>query len=87
LQVEIHPEDARELGARAGSRVRIISRRGAVSAAVVVTATVQRGQVYLPMHDPDTNKVTLPVFDPYSRQPGYKFCAVRIEKIFRRAAL
>jgi assimilatory nitrate reductase catalytic subunit len=87
LQVEIHPEDARRLGARAGSRVRIVSRRGAVLAAVLVTATVQRGQVYLPMHDPATNKVTLPVFDPYSRQPGYKFCAVRIERISRGAAL
>jgi len=41
---------------------------------------VQRGQVYLPMHDVATNQITLPVFDPYSRQPGYKFCAVRLEK-------
>lgn len=87
LQVEIHPEDARSLGARAGSRVRIVSPRGAVSAAVLLTATVQRGQVYLPMHDPATNKVTLPVFDPYSRQPGYKFCAVRIERISTSAGL
>lgn len=81
LHVEIHPDDARTLRVRGGSRVRIASRRGAVSAAVLVTATVQRGQVYLPMHDPTVNKVTLPVFDPYSRQPGYKFCAVRIERM------
>jgi anaerobic selenocysteine-containing dehydrogenase len=84
LQVEVHPDDAGQLGVRAGARVRVVSRRGAASATVVVTGTVQRGQVYLPMHDPATNKLTLPVFDPYSRQPGYKFAAVRLERIERR---
>jgi anaerobic selenocysteine-containing dehydrogenase len=79
LQVEVHPDDAGRLSLRAGARVRVVSRRGAAFATVVVTATVQPGQVYLPMHDAATNKLTLPVFDPYSRQPGYKFCAVRLE--------
>ncbi|MBI3878003.1 MAG: molybdopterin-dependent oxidoreductase, partial [Verrucomicrobia bacterium] len=84
LQVEMHPDDARRFGAKTNSRLRIISRRGAIEATVLVTATVQRGQIFLPMHDAATNKLTLPVFDPYSRQPGYKFCAVRIERVSKR---
>jgi assimilatory nitrate reductase catalytic subunit len=81
LQVEIHPDDARRLGAKAGTRLRVVSRRGSIEAAALVTATVQRGQVFLPMHDAATNRLTLPVFDPHSRQPGYKFAAVRVERI------
>jgi assimilatory nitrate reductase catalytic subunit len=31
------------------------------------------------MHYSATNKLTLAVFDPYSRQPAYKACAVRVQ--------
>jgi anaerobic selenocysteine-containing dehydrogenase len=33
------------------------------------------------MHYAGTNELTYPAFDPYSRQPSYKYCAVRIERI------
>jgi assimilatory nitrate reductase catalytic subunit len=33
----------------------------------------------MPMHDAMTNRLTFAAFDPYSRQPSYKACAVRIE--------
>jgi anaerobic selenocysteine-containing dehydrogenase len=84
LQVEVHPHDAKALGVRSGSRVSIASRRATIEAAVLVTATVQQGQVYLPMHDPATNKLTFPAFDPHSRQPSYKFCAVRVAPLSRK---
>lgn len=80
LYLEMHPEDARALGLRPNCRVRVRSRRGEIRAALMVTATVGRGQVFLPMHDRSTNRLTFPVVDPYSRQPGYKYCAVRVEK-------
>jgi hypothetical protein len=35
----------------------------------------------LPMHDFGTNRLTFPAFDRYSRQPSYKFCAVKIEAL------
>jgi anaerobic selenocysteine-containing dehydrogenase len=79
LHVEVHPEDARELGLRNGCRAKITSRRGDLTAVVMVTATVRRGQCFVPMHDPRTNRVTLACFDIYSRQPAYKYSAVRIE--------
>jgi assimilatory nitrate reductase catalytic subunit len=78
LFLEMHPDDAKQLGVRANGPVRVISRRGEIEAKATITSSVQRGQVFLPMHDPTTNCLTLPAFDPHSRQPGYKFCAVRV---------
>jgi assimilatory nitrate reductase catalytic subunit len=32
------------------------------------------------MHFPEVNRLTFPAFDPHSRQPSYKACAVQGEK-------
>jgi assimilatory nitrate reductase catalytic subunit len=76
--VEINPADAERLGIAPQSKVTIASRRGAITATAFVTETVQAGQVFLPMHYPEVNQLTYPAFDPYSRQPSYKACAVAI---------
>ena len=68
---------------RAGDPARVASRRGELTARVHVTATVRPGQVYLPMHDAATNRLTFPAFDPHSRQPSYKHCAVSVEPTAR----
>jgi assimilatory nitrate reductase catalytic subunit len=52
-----------------------------MEARVVLEAGVGRGRVFIPMHDGAVNRLTLAVFDPYSRQPSYKACAVRLEPI------
>ncbi|MBV8967707.1 MAG: hypothetical protein JO331_01440, partial [Verrucomicrobia bacterium] len=65
------------IGAR--QRVEVASRRGAISAVAFITPTVRPGQMFVPMHYPEVNRLTLSVFDPYSRQPSYKACAVRVE--------
>jgi assimilatory nitrate reductase catalytic subunit len=77
--VEINPGDARKLGIRRNSMVTISSRRAAIRAMAYVTPTVQEGQLFIPMHYPEVNRLTFPAFDPYSRQPSYKACAVKIE--------
>ncbi len=79
LYVEIHPEDASELGSKHGDEVLVRSRRGELLARVYVSPTVQRGQVFIPMHYPQVNQLTHPSFDPHSRQPNYKACAVAIK--------
>jgi assimilatory nitrate reductase catalytic subunit len=79
--VEIHPRDAGALGIRAQSRVSVESRRGSLVATAFVTGTLQPGHVFIPMHYPEVNRLTLPVFDPYSRQPSFKHCAVRVRPI------
>ena len=78
LYVEINPNDALALAVAAGDRVTIESRRGSLNATAILTTVVQTGQVFLPMHYEATNRLTLPHFDPHSRQPSYKNCAVRL---------
>jgi assimilatory nitrate reductase catalytic subunit len=78
LTAEIHPDDARRLGIQAGSSVNVRSRRGSAEAIAVITATVQPRQIFLPMHFEAVNRLTLAAFDPHSRQPSYKACAVAI---------
>jgi anaerobic selenocysteine-containing dehydrogenase len=76
--VEINPKDAKRLGIRANDIVSIASRRAEITATAFVTPTVQPGQVFIPMHYLEVNKLTFPAFDPHSRQPSYKASAVRI---------
>jgi assimilatory nitrate reductase catalytic subunit len=78
IYVEVNPADAERLGIQPDSKVRVRSRRGELIATAFVTPTVQSGQVFIPMHYATTNQLTLAVFDPYSRQPSYKACAVQI---------
>ncbi|MDY7106948.1 MAG: nitrate reductase [Actinomycetota bacterium] len=78
LLVEISPTDAGACGVGPGDEVVVESRRGAVRALAQVTPTVRVGHVFLPMHDPATNLLTHPRFDPHSRQPAYKHAAVRV---------
>jgi assimilatory nitrate reductase catalytic subunit len=76
--VELSPVDARALGIRANERVRVSSRRASVEARAFLTHAVKPGELFMPMHDPAVNKLTFAAFDPYSRQPSYKACAVRV---------
>jgi assimilatory nitrate reductase catalytic subunit len=61
--------------------VRVSSRRGELVAVAFVTPTIQPGQVFIPMHYATTNQLTFASFDPHSRQPAYKSCAVRLESV------
>ncbi|MEM9186946.1 MAG: nitrate reductase [Planctomycetota bacterium] len=78
VYVEVHPDDARREGIANYEQVDVASRRGRLTATAFVTPTVQPGQLFLPMHYEETNRLTLPHFDPHSHQPSYKNCAVRI---------
>jgi ferredoxin-nitrate reductase len=79
LMLELHPLDAAKLGIIDKERVTIRSRRGSLRAVVHLTATVREGEIFLPMHWPEVNRLTYPSFDPHSRQPSFKCCAVRID--------
>jgi anaerobic selenocysteine-containing dehydrogenase len=76
--VEISPADADRFGVVAGQDVVVTSARGSMQARAVVTPTVRPGQLFAPMHDPQVNGLTFPSFDPSSRQPSYKHCAVAV---------
>jgi assimilatory nitrate reductase catalytic subunit len=78
--VEINPADAQELGIRPRQWVVVSSRRGEMRARAFITPCVATGQLFLPMHYKDVNRLTFAAFDPYSRQPSYKACAVRLRR-------
>jgi assimilatory nitrate reductase catalytic subunit len=81
LYVEISPEDAQRYGVSPDELVSVASQRASVQARTFVTHTVKAGHVFMPMHYPTMNQLTFAAFDPYSRQPAYKACAVRIERL------
>ncbi len=82
--VEIHPEDAADLGVVNGDLVKIISRRGELTMPAQINGrgVPVKGMVFVPFFDESylINEVTLDAFCPISKQPDYKKCAVRLEK-------
>ncbi|MDZ4683760.1 MAG: nitrate reductase [Planctomycetaceae bacterium] len=81
VYVEINPDDARQHAIAPHSLVTVASQRGELQARAFVTPTMQRGQLFIPMHYAETNQLTDSVFDPYSKQPSYKACAVRLSAV------
>jgi anaerobic selenocysteine-containing dehydrogenase len=79
IYVEINPADAARLQIAPNSMVAVSSRRGHLEARAYVTGNVRAGQVFIPMHYGQTNQLTMPSFDPHSRQPSYKACAVAVK--------
>lgn len=78
LYLEINPADAARLRIVDGATVEVRSRRGTATAQASVTEIVQPGHVFLPMHFAEVNRLTFPSYDPHSRQPSYKACAVTV---------
>jgi assimilatory nitrate reductase catalytic subunit len=81
LYIEINPADARRAGIKPNDRVIVESQRGSLVAKAFVTHTIRPGQVFLPMHYEAVNRLTLAHFDPHSRQPSYKNCAVAVRPL------
>ncbi|MDB4972336.1 MAG: nitrate reductase [Myxococcaceae bacterium] len=81
LYVEISPSDAKQLAIEPDELVSVASQRARVQARAFVTHSVKAGEVFMPMHYEVMNRLTFAAFDPYSRQPSYKACAVRVAKL------
>lgn len=86
--LEIHPVDADSLGIDDGCLVNVSSLRGSVRVKARVRASIKPGVVFLPMHwgevfDSDLNRannLTNNLVDPISKEPDFKYCAVRVER-------
>ncbi len=81
--LEMNPRDAGAAKLEPHIRVDIVSRRGRTSGVELrVTEMIAPGQVFMPFHFAETNvnQVTQSAFDPISREPNYKQCAVRVER-------
>ncbi len=81
--LEMNPRDGRALGLKPSQRVDVYSRRGTIrNLDLRLTETVGPGQVFVPFHwaEANANQATQSAFDPISREPNYKQCAVRVEQ-------
>ncbi len=82
---EVHPDDAAKLGITPGAKIRITSRRGSVElpASIDRRAVPKPGSVFVPFFDEALaiNDVTLDAFCHMSKEPDYKKCAVKVEKV------
>ncbi|MCB0737795.1 MAG: molybdopterin-dependent oxidoreductase [Bacteroidetes bacterium] len=83
--VELHPDDAKKMGISNGDEVKITSKRASINmpASINERGIPTRGQVFVPFFDEDylINDLTLDAYCPISKQPDYKKCAVKIEKV------
>jgi assimilatory nitrate reductase catalytic subunit len=85
--LSLHPQDLRQHDLQPGDLVSLKSRRGEVIVPVSSDDNVRPGQAFLPMHWGDrflkggVNSLTLPAFDPMSKQPELKHSGVRLEPV------
>lgn len=87
-RVLLHPSDMQRRGWQEGQLMRIESRRGDIVLPASASVDVRPGQAFAAMHwgrsslsHDGVNALTLPAFDPVSRQPELKHAAVRIEPV------
>jgi predicted molibdopterin-dependent oxidoreductase YjgC len=78
--VELHPHDAARLGLETGDWVDVASRRGAITARLLVTGRSPEGTVFIPFHfaEAAANVLTDNRLDARAKIPDYKVCGVRI---------
>lgn len=84
--LEVHPDDAEKLGLAEGDVAVVASRRGTARAKARITPDIKLGTCFMPFHwgglwgDAVVNEATTGAYDPTSKQPELKFCAVHLEK-------
>jgi len=86
--VEIHPDDAAELGLVDGALGRVVTPQGASLFRIAHHTGQRRGEVFTPIHWTDrqstggrTGLLPRPLSDPHSGQPGFKMTPAWIEAV------
>jgi nitrate reductase (cytochrome) len=83
--VELNRADAVAQGIQDGDKVRLVSRRGNLElpARIDGRGKPPRGSVFVPFFDESRkiNELTLDAMDSISKEPDYKKCAVRLERV------
>ena len=80
--VEIHPDDAAELGISSGESIEVITRRGKVATLARVTGNIEKGWLFMPFHfrEGPANMLTNDALDPTAKIPEFKVCAAAVNK-------
>lgn len=86
--IQVNEDDARRLDIADGEMLRVTSRRGVAEAPARI-GDIEPGTLFMPFHygywdDPGrpraANELTLYDWDPISKQPHFKYAAVKLEK-------
>jgi formate dehydrogenase alpha subunit len=79
--IEINPLDANDLNIANGDTVKVISRRGEITVRVKITEESPQKVMFMTFHfaEAPVNILTNPIWDPVSKIPEFKVCAVRLE--------
>ena len=85
--LSMNPDDLEQQGLRDGELAEVDSRRDRIVVRVRADDALPRGRAWLPMHwgsqfmnSAGVNALTLPDFDPLSKQPELKHAAVSVRK-------
>jgi formate dehydrogenase alpha subunit len=86
--VAMNPADAKALDIADGDKIRVISRRGMVTARARITEEAPACTIAMSFHfaESPTNELTNPALDPVAKIPELKVAAVRVEKISGKVA-
>ncbi|MCA8883088.1 MAG: formate dehydrogenase subunit alpha [Rhodobacteraceae bacterium] len=78
--VAMHPRDIGEMGLTRGQKVRVETRRGAISLTLRADRDVTRGMIFIPFcfREAAANVLTNPQLDPFGKIPEFKYCAARV---------
>ena len=86
--VEVHPEDAADLGIAADDLVQVSTPQGQSLFRAALSDGQRRGEVFTPIHWTDRQStggrsglLPRPLVDPLSGQPGFKSTPARVEKV------
>ena len=79
----LSPRDIDRLGIRAGERIRVQTRRGAIEMKARRDTGIPEGMIFIPFcfAEAAANVLTSPELDPIGKIPEFKFCAARIEAV------
>ncbi|MCQ9207815.1 MAG: formate dehydrogenase subunit alpha [Omnitrophica bacterium] len=79
--VEINSATADKHGILDGNQIKVITRRGSISAVAKVSRRVREDSIWMPFHfvEASANILTNDVFDPVTATAEYKCCAARLE--------
>lgn len=79
--IEMNPHDAKKAGCSDGDIVAIKSPYGVLITKAVVTETIPRGLLFVPVTERKINNLTPSLLDPLSKEPDYNHTTVSIKKV------
>lgn len=80
--VNINVDLAKELGIKENEKILVTSVNGKKKKFIAkISKNIKKYHLFAPLNYIETNALTLSIFDPYSKEPSYKYTPVKIDRI------